>query len=340
MCVCFLAFNGFYLFDRHDLIVGMTGPLLAAILVWSGITVPNFITEIKERNRITRRFSNYVDPSLVNYVIEHPEQAHFDGESREMTMGFTDLKNFTTLTESLGPRTILLLNEYIGRMVPIIRNNQGYVSRLMGDGIYFFFNAPGRDDFHAAHAVATALQMHAAVDEMNLTLPGRNYPTLSLRAGICTGTVIVGDAGARELFSDYTAMGDAVNTAARLETANKNFSTRTLIIERTVELLEGQYLCRPIANVRVAGKTRGVMVYEPLCRTEDATAEQKKLAEMTADVVKRFHGADFRACIEAARRLEEAFGESKFSSLYKRLSEEHLISIPEDFCGLVILTEK
>ncbi|MDB5291793.1 MAG: hypothetical protein JWL69_3034, partial [Phycisphaerales bacterium] len=287
LSVGYLLVNGFVLFDYGNLIVGAAGPAFAAGLAWSAITLFNFIAEAAERARITARFSNYVDPSLVNWVIDHPEQARFDGESREMSMGFTDLAGFTTLTEQLGERTVKLLAEYMGHMIPIIRAHNGYVSRLMGDGIYFFFGAPKPDADHANHAVSAALAMHEAVDQLNLTLPARGFPLLKLRAGLSSGRVIVGDAGSAE-FSDYTALGDPVNTAARLESANKFFGTRTLLTARTIELVNSAFLMRPIANLRVAGKTKGVQVYEPLCRMEAATPAQRRLAELTERMTAAF----------------------------------------------------
>jgi adenylate cyclase len=224
-------------------------------------------------------------------------------------------------------------------MIPIIRNNKGYVSRLMGDGIYFFFNAPWSNPDHAVHAVETVLQMHRALDGLNQKLAPQNFPLLIMRAGVCSGKVIVGDAGSKE-FSDYTAVGDSVNTAARLETANKVFATKALINARAVELLDGQYLVRPIANLRVAGKTKGIFVYEPLCKMQDATDVQKRLAEMSTAITVAFQSGDFAGCIRACDQLEGAFGPSKYSKLYWELSHEYQAHHPEDFDGQIILTEK
>jgi len=338
----YLLFNGYYLFDYKNIILdgaGAAAPLLAAALVWSGDTLISYITEKAERNRITRRFRNYVDPSLVDYMIEHPDQERFDGDAREMTMGFTDLAGFTTLTERLGAKTVQILAEYMDTMIPIIRANQGYVSRLMGDGIYFFFNAPLSDPDHAAHAVNSVLVMHQAMNGLNLSLESRGLPPLGMRAGICTGNVIVGDAGSAD-FSDYTAIGDSVNTAARLETANKVFATKALLNARTVELLNGQYLVRPIANLRVAGKTKGIFVYEPLCKTAAATDVEKRLADMSVAITSAFQAANFAGCVEACDMIEEVFGPSKFAKLYREISMEYQMKCPDDFDGQVILTEK
>jgi adenylate cyclase len=335
----YLLINGYLLFGSMNLMVGISGPVMAGLLVWSGVTIPNFVTEVAERNRITRRFSNYVDPSLVNYVIEHPDQGRFLGEAREMTMGFTDLMGFTTFTESLGPRTVPLLAEYMNLMIPRIRENKGYVSRLMGDGIYFFFNAPEADPDHAMHAVMTVLSMHEALDKMNLTLPARDYPTLIMRAGLCTGKVIVGDAGSSD-FNDYTAVGDSVNTAARFESANKNFGTKIMASARTIELLNGQFLVRPIGNLRVVGKTEGRQVFEPLCRLDAATPRHHEIAEISTRIVTTYQNADFAACVKAADELDKLLGPNKYAAFYRLVALEYQEKTPADFCGQIVLTEK
>ncbi|HET6247674.1 MAG TPA: adenylate/guanylate cyclase domain-containing protein [Tepidisphaeraceae bacterium] len=335
----YLVVNGLLLFDHNSVIVGAAGPAFGGLFSWLLITLFNFISEVTERARITRRFSSYVDPSLVNYVIKHPEHSRFGGERREMTMGFTDLAGFTTLTESLGPRTVPLLSEYMNLMIPKIREHKGYVSRLMGDGIYFFYGAPEEDPDHALHAVSTVLAMHEAMDTMNATLPERGFPILTMRAGLCSGKVIVGDAGSNE-FHDYTAVGDSVNTAARLETANKFFGTKALVGARTIELLNGQFLFRPIANVRVAGKTKGVMVYEPLSALERASDLHRRLADLSVQVVSTFQCGNFQDCVTATQALDHEIGPNKFAELYRKLSVDHEKALPDDFDGQVVLTEK
>src|SRR5439155_8265934 len=220
-----------------------------------------------------------LDPKLVSYLVE--TEIRFDGEKREMTVVFTDLAGFTALSEKLGERIVPLLNELLGELVPVIRDHhQGYVNKFLGDGIMFFFNAPRLQPTHAADAVATVLDMQTKLAEFNVRLRSRGLPELSMRAGICTGEMIVGDAGGAGA-ADYTVLGDSVNLASRLEAANKHTGTRTLMTARTVELLGAQFIVRPVGKLKVVGKEEAVAVYEPLASSRQATPADEKLAQLT-----------------------------------------------------------
>lgn len=335
----YLAINGLVLFDHNNLIVDAAGPLVAIGLVWSGLTLTNFIIEVRERARITRRFRCYVDPSLVNWVLDHPRQARFDGEAREMTVAFSDLAGFTPLLDEIGEQAVPVLAEYMGRMVPIIRAQQGYVAQLLGDGIFFFFGAPEPDTDHATHAVAAILSMHAALEEFNVQLRGRGLLPLGMRAGVGSGRVIIGDAGPPEA-SAYTALGATTNLAARLESANKLFGTRTLVTDRTVELLNGAFLVRPVANLRAVGKKTGVQVYEPLCAMSAATPQLRCLVQHTTLVVKAYQSGAFKGCLTAAEQMQRDCGSSKLVDLYLGLSSNHLASSPAYFDGIIDQPEK
>jgi adenylate cyclase len=227
----------------------------------------------------------------------------------------------------------------MAEMVPLIRKHQGYVAKLMGDGIYFFFGAPQPNRDHAADGVAALLTMKMAFDQFNIRLQERGNAPLGMRAGLSTGQVIIGDAGSPDC-SDYTALGPTTNLASRLESANKVFGTYALITERTVELLKGAYLVRPIANLVVAGKTVPVPVYEPICPIEKATDEQRLLVLQTQGIIDAYRAGDFNACIAAADKMIQTFGPSKLGDFYSSLSRENIANPPTDFDGRVILTEK
>jgi adenylate cyclase len=335
LTLLYVAFNGFLLFDKMGLMVALAGPLAAAAVVWAVLTVTEFAVEWAERARITSRFRYYVDPALVNYVIDHPEQVRFGGEMRELTVAVTDLVGFTALTESLREKTVEVLNAYMNCMVPLIRTRGGYVNKFLGDGIMFFFGAPVARRDHAAAAVAAVLQMHTATDTFAEQRSG-DPCALSMRAGISSGTMVVGDAGA-DAGSDYTVLGDAVNVCFRLEPANKVFGTRTLITEATVRLLEGQFLVRSVGLLALHGRVEPVMAYEPLCPTDKVTDSQQRLADLTDRVVTNFIAGQFDECLAAAERLEAAFGPSPLSRLYARLAEEHKSNCPPDFDGRVAI---
>jgi len=268
---------------------------------------------------LKKRFQSYVDPKIVDYVLANPGQATFAGQQREMTVVFTDLAGFTTIAEKLGPRTVELLNEYFGLMVPIIRANRGILNKFLGDGMMFFFNAPvAPNTSHARDAVATVLQMQHAVTAFNQRLIERGLPPVKMRAGITTGTMVAGDAGSTNpTAADYTVLGDNVNLGSRLEAANKAVGTGALVTERTYDLSrDGGILCRPVGKLGVVEKSTGVMTYEPMALRDDATERQKELASATKVVVDSFMAGSLAECVEAIALMEAAHGRSKLTDLY------------------------
>ena len=192
----YILLNGILFFDHLGLVVGLAGPCLAIALVWAGCAMLQTIIEARERALITRRFQTYVDPSLVNYFMQHPEKVDMKAEKKELTVVFTDLANFTKMTERLGEKSVDLLNQYLTQMVPVIRKDTppGYRNKFLGDGIMFFYGAPEENPQHAEHAVDAALTMQEVMKEFNADLATRGLPHLGVRVGISTGEMLVGDA--------------------------------------------------------------------------------------------------------------------------------------------------
>lgn len=335
----YIVFNGYFLFDYGNRIVGMAAPLSAALGAWLGCVVLRWIFERAERARITRRFRSYVDPALVNYVIEHPEQTQLSGQQKELTVVFTDLAGFTTISEKLGPATVPLLNEYMGLMVPVIRQNNGYVNKFLGDGIMFFYGSPRENALHAGDAIATVMKMQELMPAFNEQLKARGLTTLKMRAGITSGPMVVGDAGPPDA-SDFTVLGDNVNLAARLESANKATGTLIMMNDRCAELVRDLYLLRPMAKLQVVGKTEGVITYEPLAFKEKAAEDQKRFAEMSTGVFDAFQQGRFARCMELAGEIQARYGPSKLCELYLAACRRELEHPSPDFDGVISLTEK
>jgi class 3 adenylate cyclase len=334
------AINCVLLFDYGDRIVGLAGPLVVIGAVWGSLTLFRFVVERNERARITRKFRGYVDPQLVEYVVQHPEISRFEGQVREMTVCFSDLAGFTSMAEQLREAAVPILGRYINRMVTTMRKHRGLLNRLMGDGIMFSYGAPLENPNHAEDAVATVMEMQEELAELNRELAAEGHPQLALRAGVSTGKVVVGDSGGTEAV-DYTCIGDTTNLGARLESANKFTGTKNLISGRTAELLNGKYLLRPVALLQVVGKKFSVMTFEPLAKTEDATDEQRKLVGMTQEMLDHYRAGRFEHCIAAADALDEAFGPSKLTKLYRDTCDRYIIErAPDGFVGQIVLSEK
>jgi class 3 adenylate cyclase len=339
IAVVYLLVNGLLLFDYANICLGVAGPMVALASVWSTGALAGFLIEAAERTRITRRFSSWVDKKLVDYVIENPD-VNFEGQVREMSVVFTDLAGFTSMAESLRERTIPILSDYLSMMVPVIRRHDGLLNKFLGDGIMFFFNAPRDDPQHAANAVAACLDMQKATAEFAEQQVKKGLPRLSMRCGVSTGGMVVGDSGPVE-YRDYTVLGDNVNFASRLESANKIFGTSILISQRTVELLGDRFLVRPVGKLQVVGKTEGVMTWEPLAPLDHATDQQRLLCSMSAEMVAAYVSRDFQTCIKVARRMDDQFGPTKLAEVYRHTAKQYFDNPPSaGFTGNLILTEK
>jgi adenylate cyclase len=182
--------------------------------------------------------------------------------------------------------------------------------------------------------------MQKAMKTFTQEMVDRGLPTVSMRCGVSTGQMVVGDSGPADA-SDYTVLGDAVNFASRLEGANKATGTKVLISQRTSELIGDQFLLRPVGKLQVVGKTEGVMTYEPLAKIDEATLEDRLLCASSAEMIAAFVAKDFEKCLQAANQMEAQFGQNNLAALYRKTAQEFLLHPPgPEFAGNLILTEK
>ena len=339
--VLYYLVNGAVLFDYANTIVPLAATVTVAPLVWTGCTLHRFVVERATRQRIERRFSTYADRALVDYVLAHPQETRFEGQVKELTVVFTDLAGFTRLTEKLQAQSVSILNRYMELMVPIIEQHHGYLNKFLGDGLMCFFGAPRANTQHAADAVGAVLAMGKALEAYNATLADQGLPNVAMRAGICTGPMVVGDAGSPRR-SDYTVLGDAVNVAARLEKANKATGTTTLINDRAAELVKERFLLCPVGRLQLPGKQEAVMSHEPLCPAGDTTAQDRANAASWQQLVDTYLHGDFGACLQHCTRIAQTDpGRSALIDRYRMASQHHLANPPGDgFAGQIVLLDK
>jgi adenylate cyclase len=244
--------------------------------------------QTRQRARQTRAmFSQYVPAAVVSRLVAEPELLRLGGEAREVTLLFTDLAGFTTLSEQLSAeQTVELLGLYFGAMAPIVHASGGTIDKYIGDALMAFWGAPLDDVDHAEHAVRAAVAMQEAMGNLCDALERRGLPRIAMRIGVHSGRVVVGNVGSAERFS-YTAIGDAVNLAARLEGANKAFGTDILISGATAALLPASMGLRALDDVVVKGKSAPVRVYTPcadpaVCRLARAALDAFVLGDWQA----------------------------------------------------------
>ena len=253
----------YVLFTSYDSWLSPLLPIAAAAAMFIVQTAVGFLSERRRAQETKRAFAQYVPAEVVNRLIERPELLELGGEERELTLLFADLANFTTMSEKLAPRAVVaVLGKYFDAMSTVIYRHSGTVDKYIGDGIMAFWGAPLPDDRHAERALQAAIDMQDQFGKLARRLERKGAPVMSMRIGIHTGNVIVGNVGSRARFA-YTAIGDAVNLASRLEGANKAYGTSILLSEATVLRLKDQVSLRPVDSVMVKGRTDAVMIFTP-----------------------------------------------------------------------------
>jgi adenylate cyclase len=228
---------GFYLFRNNGYLVDYTWPLMAAFLPWVGAIFMRFVMEFKLKMQIKKQFGTYLAPALVEKLQKNPGLLQLGGESKELTILFSDIRGYTALSEHFGKDVqglTSLINRYMDAMLPIVMKNEGTVGKLIGDAVMAWWSAPIHVEDQATLAIKAAREMNIALTELNKELKSKGIPTLSIGIGINTGEVVVGNMGSKERFS-YDILGDAVNLASRLEGQTKSYGVLIILGENTVK---------------------------------------------------------------------------------------------------------
>lgn len=245
-------------------------PILSFVLLYVGLTYLSFLRLERQRRRIRHAFARYLTPTLLDHLIATPKALNLEGEPRHVTFLFTDIAGFTALVEKLHPKLLVeVLNDYLEGLCAIALKHEGTLDKIVGDSIHAMFNAPADQPDHAQRAVACALEMDRFAQAFAKEKRGHDIPFGMTRIGINTGWVTVGNFGGQSRF-DYTAHGDPINVAARLESVNKHLGTRVCVSEATANHAP-DVAFRPVGTLVLKGKTEGIAVFEPLHPDEAAS---------------------------------------------------------------------
>ena len=303
--------SGFWAFEFHDLMIPVAVPVLAAIASQAASVSTAAVVHQREKARITRQFRARVSPQLVERLAANPDALSMRGEQRTATILFGDLAGFTTISEKLGSEAVVAtLNLYMSAMANELTERRAYVNKFLGDGLLAFWSAfepePEQGQL-AAEACRACQRVVKAIGER----PDRqSLPKVSLRLGVATGPVTIGDCGAPPDLNDYTVIGDSANLAARLESANKQFGTAILFCGNTRALIRdsGGLAIVSLGRVVVVGQSIPIDLFTML--VEDP---QVGWIESVDRAVQAFAHADFPACAAAWDAHEQAFGVSKLT---------------------------
>lgn len=337
-----LLFSGFVIWDRFGAVIVFAAPMAAGVMAWLGVILHRLLIEQRGRKQTEARFRSYVSPDVVDILVNNPELQSMAPQKRELTIMFSDVANWTTLTERLGTEGIFkFLSTYLGEMTDIIQRNKATLDKYLGDGIMAFWGAPVEDPDHAKNAAKACVEMLDRLDEMNRNKEYGDAGTIEVRFGIATGEVNVGDFGNPPHKSAYTVIGDAVNLSARLESSNKQFGTSILMTKRVVELSGSTLLFRPIGRIVVKGKTEYDELYELIGDRKPKGDRTGEWIETTKKAVGAYQAGDLEAAEALFSTLDSSFGDSKLAKLYLHAIEDlKAKGVPPEWEGTLVLTEK
>lgn len=319
-------------------------PILAALLSYVGSVAYVAIVEGREKRFIKGAFGKYLSPDVVAEISEDPAALTLGGEKRPLSLLFSDLSGFTSISEDMDAEHLIsLLNDYLNDMTQVVFDEKGYLDKYIGDAIMAFWNAPRDVPDHPDRAMRTAVLMQRRMAALNerWSTEDDGRPPLKVRIGVHTGEVVVGNVGGEDRF-DYSAIGDAVNLAARLEPANKTYDTLNMVSEDTLRAATGRYRVRELDTIAVKGKDEPVRVYELLeldgVELDAAMEEALRLYEEGMAGYKRHDWAGARARFEAAVAVRPEDGPSRV--YVQRCAENIAAPPPPDWDFVVRRTEK
>jgi adenylate cyclase len=246
------------IFDLYNQIITLSTPILGVLLSFLAVIVYRIMTEEKDKRRIRDMFSTYVSRRVVDQIINNPPE--LGGQNKDLTVLFSDIRGFTTLSETMSPQALVNhLNEYLTAMTGIILEYEGTLDKYVGDEIMCFWGAPLPQEDHAMLACQSALRQMEVLKQLNESWPPERK--LNIGIGINSGIMLVGNMGSLQRM-DYTLTGDNVNLGARLEGTNKSYFTNIIMSDYTYGLVRDKVIARELDNIRVKGKNQPVLIYE------------------------------------------------------------------------------
>ena len=326
-----IYFGSRYLFQGHSLLLDASFPIVGLVLVYVHSYTVKFLSELSQKLQIKKQFGTYLSPDMVERLQKNPELLRLGGETRELSIMFTDVRGFTTISEHYGADVqglTKIMNRYMTAMTSKIIENHGTLDKYIGDAQMAFWNAPLDDNDHAINAVRTGLQMLGDLDAFNKEIAQEGVPAFGMGLGINTGDVVVGNMGSRQRF-DYTCLGDSVNLASRLEGQSKNYGVLMILGQRTAELVKDTYSVVELDNIAVKGKTEGVRIY----------TVGETVAYMHAEFLKEYYRGNWKDAERWAQMMvnnDDVTIKDYYAKMIERLQE----GVPANWDGTYRATSK
>lgn len=329
-----------WLFLSRNIMVHSFLSYSLVVFCFFAIFLYRYFTEEKKKRELKSTFSKYVSPAVVDELLKDAENLKLGGRKEHMSVFFSDVRGFTTISEKLPPEELSrVLNLYLTPMTELIFKNNGTLDKYIGDAIMAFFGAPIKHPHHAKDACRCALQNLEKLKELQKEFESQGLPHIDIGIGINTGPMSVGNMGSN-IVQNYTVMGDSVNLAARLEGINKEYGTRIIISEFTQKEIGTTFTCREIDRVRVKGKLEPVRIFELVCEGEP-TDQTRNLMKFFGDGYALYHQKKFQDALAVFKNALEVSQNDPVSKLYIDRCQNYLTSAPpENWDGVFVMKTK
>jgi len=328
------------IFAKYNTWLNMVYPVLTMMTIYLVITVYRYFTEEREKKKIRGAFQYYLTASVINELLKDPTKLKLGGDKKDLTVMFSDIRGFTTISEKLTPEELVhLLNEYLTAMTDIVFKYEGLLDKYIGDAIMAVFGAPVDQPDHAMRSCRTALEMMATLKGLQQKWAAEGRPFVDIGVGINSGDMVVGNMGSNMRF-DYTVMGDNVNLSSRLEGINKEYGTHIVISEFTYEVVKEEVFCRELDAVRVKGKKLPVKIYELICERKDAAEHEEYIGRFHAGLA-HYKAAHWDEGIAAFKSVLEIRPDDPPAKLYIQRCQDLKENPPEgEWDGVFTMTRK
>jgi adenylate cyclase len=329
-----------YAWQGQGYVINIAGPGLMVLSLYFLNMAYGFFMEARSRQLITGLFGTYVPKELVAQMSKNPEEYSMRGESREMTVLFSDVRDFTSISEGLTPEGLKdMMNSYLSEMTEVIQQKRGTIDKYIGDAIMAFWGAPLTDDDHAIHGLEAALDMQKRIRALDDSFVKRGWPVLHIGVGLNCGEMNVGDMGSK-FRRAYTVMGDAVNIASRLEGLTKEYGVGILVTENMVKAAQG-FVYREIDKVVVKGRQEGLAIFEPIGKMDEVGETQLQEIDRFHKALEIYRKQRWEEAEAILKNLSYAAPESKLYKLYlKRIAHFRQNTPGPVWNGLWVFTTK
>ncbi|MEY4617090.1 MAG: adenylate cyclase [Pseudomonadota bacterium] len=314
--------------------------VIEVTIIYVTTTFVKYFFEERKKKYLKATFSKYVSPAIVEEILKDPENVQLGGKKQRMSVMFSDVRGFTTISEKLDPQMLAnVLTEYLTPMTYIVFNNKGTLDKYMGDAIMAFFGAPVAYDDHAKYACRCALQSIQKLKDIQEDFKKRGYPLIDIGIGINTSDMSVGNMGS-DIVRSYTVMGDGVNLGSRLEGINKEYGTRIIISEFTHEDVKSEFTCREVDWVRVKGKLQPIKIYELISEGPPSAAKRDMIVHFNSGYG-LYHQKNFNEALAHFQRALDVEPEDPVSKLYVERCLEFMTDPPPDnWDGVFVMKTK